>query len=517
MGCGSSYAAQGSETSNFQEAMICDMCQSRLNFINRKKVCDECGNCFCKNCLPRETGNSRTCSRCKILVRRPGERTELMKLRVKDLQSYLCRRKINIKSCVEKKDLVELVLQTNGESNLDGNGRHSAEGVPQNFKNRVPASNSWQDNTIRVSDQVPLERPSNFPQSYVESTHRREFFERFGNSENLEEDANKDPTDVEPSSGISSDVITVLDETEDNSQEDEKRDEVDPADRILPFHQDEDLLQFKDDHFSGTEDDIEVTPVEVIETSETLVENIEGDESIGFDQEGENLHGKKTEKENQEKKKEKGNEASTSFQEEDRALLTELNELPDITSAPETSQASAQPGLSNSTQNLENTSNIQIREQEAGESSPQASGATKKMKPDLLAESSTSLPSSPRRFANQGVVYLSEITSEEDFKDLSAKQVKEILAMNRVNFKGCVEKEELLKIVERLWREEQRNKEGLDNMLDESICKICMDAVIDCVMLECGHMCTCTNCGKQMAECPICRQYVVRVVRTFKS
>ena len=25
-------------------------------------------------------------------------------------------------------------------------------------------------------------------------------------------------------------------------------------------------------------------------------------------------------------------------------------------------------------------------------------------------------------------------------------------------------------------------------------------------------MCTCTNCGKQMAECPICRQYVVRSV-----
>ena len=47
---------------------------------------------------------------------------------------------------------------------------------------------------------------------------------------------------------------TYQDETEDNSQEDEKRDEVDPADRILPFHQEEDLLQFKDDHFSGTQD-----------------------------------------------------------------------------------------------------------------------------------------------------------------------------------------------------------------------------------------------------------------------
>ena len=46
------------------------------------------------------------------------------------------------------------MLQTNGESNVDGNGRHSAEGVQEHFKNRVPASNSWQDNTIRVSDQV---------------------------------------------------------------------------------------------------------------------------------------------------------------------------------------------------------------------------------------------------------------------------------------------------------------------------------------------------------------------------
>ena len=40
---------------------------------------------------------------------------------------------------------------------------------------------------------------------------------------------------------------------------------------------------------------------------------------------------------------------------------------------------------------------------------------------------------------------------------------------------------------------------------------------IDCVMLECGHMCTCTNCGKQMAECPICRQYVVRSVREVEN
>ena len=37
-----------------------------------------------------------------------------------------------------------------------------------------------------------------------------------------------------------------------------------------------------------------------------------------------------------------------------------------------------------------------------------------------------------------------------------------------------------------------------DNLEDSDLCKICMDNPVDCVMLECGHMCTCTTCGKQM-------------------
>jgi len=146
------------------------------------------------------------------------------------------------------------------------------------------------------------------------------------------------------------------------------------------------------------------------------------------------------------------------------------------------------------------------------------SKASSRLNVDLLADQgASSSPNSPRRFANQGMVYLSEIETLDDLNELSTKQVKELLAMNRVNFKGCVEKDELLKIVERLWKQEQRNKSNIETMDDESLCKICMDSPIDCVMLECGHMCTCTQCGKQMAECPICRQYVVRVVKTFKA
>ena len=106
---------------------------------------------------------------------------------------------------------------------------------------------------------------------------------------------------------------------------------------------------------------------------------------------------------------------------------------------------------------------------------------------------SSSLPGSPRRFANHGLVYLSEIESLEDLKELSTKQIKEMLAMNRVNFKGCVEKEELLKILQRLWKQEQKNKDNLESMEDESLCKICMDSPVS---VECmpGYCCNTQFC-----------------------
>lgn len=59
--------------------------------------------------------------------------------------------------------------------------------------------------------------------------------------------------------------------------------------------------------------------------------------------------------------------------------------------------------------------------------------------------------------------------------------------------------------------------EMLANTPTEMLCKVCMDAPLNCVLLECGHIASCVDCGKQLAECPICRQYVVRVVRTFKA
>lgn len=109
--------------------------------------------------------------------------------------------------------------------------------------------------------------------------------------------------------------------------------------------------------------------------------------------------------------------------------------------------------------------------------------------------------------------------------------------LNRVDYKGCCEKNELLERVKRLWQEcsscpgkmslitslqQQLHcmhpfRTDIDKLPGDDLCKICMDAPIECVMLECGHMATCTGCGKVLNECPICRQYIVRVVRFFRA
>ncbi|XP_049628319.1 E3 ubiquitin-protein ligase rififylin isoform X1 [Suncus etruscus] len=123
---------------------------------------------------------------------------------------------------------------------------------------------------------------------------------------------------------------------------------------------------------------------------------------------------------------------------------------------------------------------------------------------------------------------LSDLTDLDDIEGLTVRQLKEILARNFVNYKGCCEKWELMERVTRLYKDqkglqhlvcaaEDQNGGSVPPALEENLCRICMDSPIDCVLLECGHMVTCTKCGKRMNECPICRQYVIRAVHVFRS
>lgn len=53
---------------------------------------------------------------------------------------------------------------------------------------------------------------------------------------------------------------------------------------------------------------------------------------------------------------------------------------------------------------------------------------------------------------------LSDIHNENNIEDLNIRELKEILAANFVDFKGCVERNELIEKVRRLYRDRQNEK-----------------------------------------------------------
>ncbi|XP_013930348.1 PREDICTED: E3 ubiquitin-protein ligase RNF34 [Thamnophis sirtalis] len=160
--------------------------------------------------------------------------------------------------------------------------------------------------------------------------------------------------------------------------------------------------------------------------------------------------------------------------------------------------------------------------QENAANETQLQGPSERLSADLGAEEDHAAQETPGQSRKRARASLSDISSLDDVEGLTVRQLKEILACNFVNYSGCCEKWELVEKVSRLYRENQTNHrlQGEKPPLtdeDDNLCRICMDAVIDCVLLECGHMVACTKCGKRMSECPICRQFVVRAVHVFKS
>lgn len=61
---------------------------------------------------------------------------------------------------------------------------------------------------------------------------------------------------------------------------------------------------------------------------------------------------------------------------------------------------------------------------------------------------------------------LSDFGSAEDLTSLSSKQLKELLALNRVDYRGCVEKSELLERATRLWNDNDKQRQhGKNNFV----------------------------------------------------
>ncbi|KAJ2717164.1 hypothetical protein H4R19_000108 [Coemansia spiralis] len=116
-----------------------------------------------------------------------------------------------------------------------------------------------------------------------------------------------------------------------------------------------------------------------------------------------------------------------------------------------------------------------------------------------------------------------------DPSTLSIKTLKAVLAANHVDYSNLIEKQELVKRVALLIDNTKLEMASVDApssddpaRFEENICKICWDAATNCVFLNCGHMCTCLDCGNKIVdsarrECPICREHIAKVVHVFRA
>lgn len=133
------------------------------------------------------------------------------------------------------------------------------------------------------------------------------------------------------------------------------------------------------------------------------------------------------------------------------------------------------------------------------------------------------------------------MNANTDPSTLSIKAIKTILDQSCVTYVGVVEKRDLVERLQKLIdntkaeqamvQEQETESKSSDTSAkksssgnladDDNLCKICCDAALNCVMLNCNHMSTCMDCGKLIMEgsrmCPICREYVVKLLHVFRA
>ncbi|KAJ1923122.1 RING finger protein 34 [Tieghemiomyces parasiticus] len=115
------------------------------------------------------------------------------------------------------------------------------------------------------------------------------------------------------------------------------------------------------------------------------------------------------------------------------------------------------------------------------------------------------------------------IANQTDIRSFTARQLKAILAANLVDYQHAVEKQDLIDKLEVLLNNTRAELAAYTKSPDEeeNNCRVCYDGVINCLILECGHMATCVECAKRLQAtvnaCPICRQPITRVVHVFKT
>lgn len=52
---------------------------------------------------------------------------------------------------------------------------------------------------------------------------------------------------------------------------------------------------------------------------------------------------------------------------------------------------------------------------------------------------------------------------------------------------------------------------------EQQLCQICYEEDIDCLFYDCGHVCACIKCARQLENCPVCRKAIRSAVKMYRS
>ncbi|PNF39097.1 hypothetical protein B7P43_G04140 [Cryptotermes secundus] len=482
--------------------MTCDGCSIKFTVFKRRRQCSICQRYYCSCCLPfgqnssskgvtsmftRFTDKKIKCSKCEVLTARPLCRSQLRELRVKDLQLYLTSQKVSTRGCVEKDDLVNLLM------------RHAGHSSTNTQRTDFPYGHSGQaDTQSRV-------------QSSMVQDQRNHHFQEQGTSTAACLSAQCSPSTSEtlPDNGYLDSAVTSEERTNTGSAASasvscsdsgpQSEHQAPPAANMFISHEDNSSISSSSSSSSaqsssGCFGEQSVANIDIVELTDGAgdISNLDaGPEPVITIVDDES--------------------PERTFSEESHVTVSEV--LADIGIATDAPPASScvEDGLTVlEIEVLETDETADVVVEGQDEYHDPAADVPLDETSDSATEEHVITQ------ACTGIT-LASIRSLEDLEKLTVKQLKELLSLNRVDYRGCCEKPELMERVTRLWQESSQTRKGLDTMSMDELCKICMDAPVECVMLECGHMATCTACGKQLSECPICRQFVVRIVRTFRA
>ncbi|KAF2362723.1 Zinc finger FYVE/PHD-type [Trinorchestia longiramus] len=536
IGGAASVAAPSSRVALNSTMTHCDQCSAKFSLLKRKHICDACRLDHCSDCLTRtplhsspqqssfsatqtqyqqqtassfvaglnnfanslinagSTGSSnvrRNCRKCQVFLQWPVNVAAVAALRVKDLRFYLSRHQINASTCTEKSELIALVVNQLRKYRLQQHQEHqqrqsysSSSTSPPNPQHQNYRSNggmsshaSSQSSSGHLSQ--PFSRSSEV--SAASSVIRDDGIRVQGMSAADSYNYDSDSIRVYASTRLASDRGTS-NISPSNSEEDDGFVVVGHGD-VLPSDASPPLPPHSYLYSAHCDSSVDSSSNRNIGNNSSLNTGSNGSSSTARESTWE--------------------ESATG------------SDVP-FPAAPNASNGQEEPE-SSMNNNVEQSTR---QEPPKSTNSPPVAGATGEEVPSSAESRDTKadrLPGHGNRasLCELDYIKLDDLADEESVRALTVRQCRVLLAKHRVTATAIIEKEHLVDRVLTLWRSYKDNQKSVDEVPDRLLCKICMEAVIDCVLLECSHMVCCTDCGRQLSECPVCRQFVVRCVHTF--